>query len=458
MPGYKVLNNYETEDLFAQYLDGINIVTSNQFGEGVPSNPFKFHTHPETDLIIITSPLAANNFEELLPHLKNHFPGKQLLLGLTGQGATEQHIITAHVSADHQTINLYDPKASNAQRFFSGKGGPWTLVLGLLRALNPFPKTTLPLAGAKAFHHALGTQSFFDGVSCGYHNVANILACKKLIEEGNPITRNSLLNKTKNPVNEAAQRLIAISPDKVNSSFTSFIKKAWQDTVMPLQSDAQRKALKFQHYFLGWPAEGKTSQKIIYFVSLRFIVQPLINLLRRPVEFTFNALSETANFLKNSLINWAPTNLFTQYLRSGLMLLANGMQGLFKGAYLALRTITSPITTFQAIKETFNSDTKDNATAKASSSVKPTTVQDEVDEFANEKILSDSNVVRLFKAKGVSMVTPPKKGELTRNADDVADEFVNVEETPQELPNSDLQSEQEYKEETKTTTPFGTGC
>ncbi|WED42927.1 hypothetical protein [Legionella cardiaca] len=359
MPGFEVLGNHETEYLFAKHLTPLTTVTTKDFfavvKKHVLGNPFRYYVDEENKLIIITTPLAANNFADLLPHLENFFAAKglppcQLLLGLDGQGATEKHIVTTYVSADKKTIEIFDPKASNAERFFSGEGGIGTIILGLLRSLNPFPKTKLPLAGTTANYHSLGTQSFFDGISCGYHNVANILACKDLIERGKPINPENLWKKTVNPVTESAAPLAKEKKyaQIVDSSFSSFIKKAWLDTVMPLENDKQRNELQFQHYFLGWPKEDSLAKRIFYFASLSFITVPIINLVRRPIEFLFNATSEIANYAKNRLINWAPTNVLAQYLRSGLMLLAYGVQGLSKGVYLALRTLTSPITSFQA--------------------------------------------------------------------------------------------------------------
>lgn len=444
MPGYETLNNALTEELLAEYLtkssnplaqylpaSSIKTITQDEFNARVRKddiyiNPFKYYTHPTTNLIIITTPIAANNFSDLLPHLSTLFPGKQLLLGLDGRGATEQHIVTAYVSADQGTIEIFDPKASNAKRFFSGEGGIGTLLSGLLRALNPFPKTSLPLAKTTANYYALGTQSFFDGVSCGYHNVANLLAGKELLEQGSEITRDGLLARTKNPVSEAATFLKEKAPQKVDSNFVSFVKKAWQDTMMPLENEAQRKALKFQHYFLGWPYQGKTSQKVLYFVSLRFLFQPVINLIRRPVEFTFNLISETANFLKNSLINWAPTNLFTQYLRSGLMLLSNAFQGLFKAAYLAVRTVTSPIVTYETLLGRKTPHTR-GETRKENSESSPISVPN-----PSEKVSSGgSNVVTLFAKQGIS--TRSSSSDLrTKDFETVEseDEFTKIESPP----------------------------
>lgn len=353
MTGYTVLSTKDTNSLLSENLGPCSSGSLEDYG-----NPFEYYVHPNNDLVIITTPLFAGDFATLLPQLSERFANQKLLLGLMGQGATEQHIVTTYVSEDRKSIEIFDPKASDPQRFFSGQKGIGTVLRGLLRALNPFPRSTIALSSdnnsdssvTKANYSSLGTQSFFDGVSCGYHNVANILACKKLIENGEEITVSNLLAQTKNPVSEAAKLLQEknIASHKVETSFLDFMKKAWQDTVMPLVSEKQKETLQFKHYFLGWPQNPTRAQQIFYFASFSFIAIPLINLVRRPVEFILNASAETANYAKNRLINWAPTNIASQYLRSGLLLLTYGIQGLFKAAYLVIRTVTSPITSFEA--------------------------------------------------------------------------------------------------------------
>ncbi len=70
--------------------------------------------------------------------------------------------------------------------------------------------------------------------------------------------------------------------------------------------------------------------------------------MKLPSEFLFSGLSESANYLKNRLISWAPKNNAAQYFRSGLLLSATGFQGLFKGLSLGIRTIASPLTSYRA--------------------------------------------------------------------------------------------------------------
>ena len=71
-------------------------------------------------------------------------------------------------------------------------------------------------------------------------------------------------------------------------------------------------------------------------------------MLKLVTELPLNLLSESASFVKNQLITWVPTNGVTQGIRSILLATATSLQALFKGAYYLLRTITSPITSFQA--------------------------------------------------------------------------------------------------------------
>lgn len=383
MVGYLVLDEKDSEALLAQKLQpihGVDDVTFNRIiGVRAPvitKNLF-YYVDPVNNLIIVTTPINAAEFGELLTHLDNYFSkiglaNKQLLLSLTGRGVTEKHVVTAYCSAGRQNIQIFDSKASNPSKFFSSLAATQlgTLVLSLFRSLVPSPRQTITLSDASyrmypdnnqlgqnrqftADYTALGTQSFFDGVSCGYHSAATILICRELIAAGEDINRENILARTNNPVNEATILLKETNPKKVNNAFFAFMKKAWFDTVMPLGDEKEREASYFRHYFLGWPKEGSV-KKALYLVFLGFIFFPLINSIRRPLEFTLNAFSEVANLAKNQLIAWAPTTPGRQYLRSALILLAYGFQGLFTGTYLLLRTVTSPITSFKAAQQINN--------------------------------------------------------------------------------------------------------
>ncbi|WP_412757336.1 hypothetical protein [Legionella bozemanae] len=135
-----------------------------------------------------------------------------------------------------------------------------------------------------------------------------------------------------------------------HSSFFLFLKKAWQDTFLPLAQEHEKNTYHFGHYFLGWPSKANAS-KIAYFLTLKFITAPLTNLLSLITEFPLNFLSETCSFFKNKVLSWAPTHGITQSIRTLLLLSTMGLQNLFKGAYYLLRTVTSPRVSYEAARK-----------------------------------------------------------------------------------------------------------
>ena len=393
MVGYVVLNDQNSEELLEKN-SAIETIDINEFNQLIDKdflfdkdflsvfnylNGFiSFYRIPEINLVVITSPVPAEQYGQMLHYLEVYLrakkvvlddqPQQQYLMGLKGQGATEGHIVTAYASADKPPkIQLFDSKVSDAGKFFSGEKNVrfGNLVASLFRSLRINPEQTIQLEigelqkpdspsteskslSVEANYFSLGTQSFFDPASCGYHSAATIKICQQLLLDREELNPEAILAAIGNPVSEGYETIQATNEYKVRIHFSDFLKQAWMDTIMPLDDEDQRKKLNFSHYFFGWPSENSKAQKALYLITLGFITNPLINMIRRPVEFAFNAASETANYFKNRLINWAPKDPVTQYFRSALLLLTFCLQGLFKGAYLVLRTVTSPITSFQA--------------------------------------------------------------------------------------------------------------
>lgn len=140
------------------------------------------------------------------------------------------------------------------------------------------------------------------------------------------------------------------APDRVKVSFLAFLKKAWQDTFLPLAQEHEKDTYHFGHYFMGWPSQPSGSI-IAYVLTLKFITTPLTNLVSLVTEFPLNLLSETFSFLKNKVLAWAPTNGATQSIRSFLLLATMGLQNLFKGICYLIRTITSPLVSFKEARK-----------------------------------------------------------------------------------------------------------
>jgi hypothetical protein len=344
--GYPLLNDIQVRSLLEKALGTHSgIINKSQ-------DPYYFYLDPNKKIILLMTPVEHRFLESVLKNIADELGAKDfseyhVLAGVIGNGLTEKHIVSAYCPPKDGQIQIFDSKISDPDKFFSQRSGiqVGTLVKGLFRSLlpNPISHPQIELGRIRqADYIPLGTQSLFDGASCGYHTATNLMTLISRIENNQSIGPDDLLAATQTPV---VQHTESLGLQK-NSRFTSFIKKAWQDTFMPLDNDEERKSTHFGHYFMGWPKKGAGS-RALYFLTLGFITTPVVNLIRLPTEFLFNALSEIANYLKNALISWAPTNYVTQSLRSVALLTCIGLQGLFKGVSLLLRTVTAPVTSFK---------------------------------------------------------------------------------------------------------------
>ncbi|VEB34176.1 hypothetical protein [Legionella cherrii] len=313
------------------------------------------------NVIIVHNSIPVESLSTFLAFLETRkdLTKKHILFGVEGEGATERHIVTMHLPPNGAQPKVYDSKYSNPERFFSlptAKNSIGGILRAMFHSLNPFAERgqTVSLGhlgiNQPATYYGLGTQSFFDGITCGYHTGHLIKTLADLLEDAPDFdpSPEALLDELVAPVSNSATELHAQDAPKVpQTSFFSFLKKAWQDTFLPLVNEGERNNYHFGHYFMGWPSQAKGS-KIAYFITFKFITSPLTNLLSLALEFPLNLLSETFSFLKNQLLSWAPTNAFTQSIRSVLLLTTIGLQALFKGANYLLRTITSPMASFKA--------------------------------------------------------------------------------------------------------------
>ncbi|WP_131750922.1 hypothetical protein [Legionella erythra] len=358
MAGYAVLNNETMEYILTQSFADIEVVEPNPLCR----ERLKYCIETikgDYKILVILTPIqqglgsALASLRANIPEFRQQKDRFHVLAGVVGNGVTERHIVSMYMPPNGD-IHFFDPKASDPQKFFSDERGfNWRRLLpALWNALSSRPQSSFTLHDGQeetrpAVHSALGTQSFFDGVSCGYHHASQLLALRELIKAGKAVTVDGLLGKLKNPVSETANKL-GDSPYKAlaDNHFFSFMKKAWLDTYLPGLNGKARQTLHFGHYFMGWPSKKGIFRKVVYVVTLGFIVNPLINAIKLP-ELLANGLSESFSFLKNQLITWAPTHPATQFLRSGLLLSTLTLQGLFKGLYFAIRTVTSPITSFK---------------------------------------------------------------------------------------------------------------
>ncbi len=322
-------------------------------------NPLDYTWEQRGNVVIVHNPIPVQSLKVFLDDLGKKIPPQvHVLLGVEGQGANEQHIVTMHLPPNGDQARVYDSKFSNPERFFSTAPSKNT-ILGILGAafhsLNPFASPEQPVdlthLGSdrvkSATYYAFGTQSFFDEFTCGYHTGSLIEILADFLKQDQDPSPIELLDALRDPITDSAKKLLRQNAPKVpDVSLLSFWKKAWQDTFLTLTDQELRSQYHFGHYFLGWPSDPKGS-KIAYFLTLKFITAPLTNLLSLATEFPLNFLSETSSFLKNRILSWAPTNWLTQSIRSVLLLATMGLQGLFKGAYYLIRTMTSPIVSFK---------------------------------------------------------------------------------------------------------------
>lgn len=347
-----------------------------------PFQPLSFSVIDKEDgtapILIITTPLGANlkegnadfasAFAKIQKQLHvddlNHY---HIIAPLVGEGVTEGHITTLYRPPGvHARYTIFDSKIGDSEAFLTS---PNTTVVvrrfsfgkalrGLARAffngrftennVDVSSSETVPDALKKIDYASLGIQSFFDGVSCGFHHLSTSMSIISLVHEGEAINQQNLLDKIaeKDPLQEATSFLNEAGI-KVKTSYNDFIKKAWEDTFLPNMSRDQRKKTSFIEYFLGWPAKNGAWEKVAYVVLLGWIFTPGKNIIKLSTEFLLKAVSESFNFLKHALFKLSPTSVAGQLLRSAALFITYGLHGIAEGARLLVRTVTSPLVSME---------------------------------------------------------------------------------------------------------------
>lgn len=312
---------------------------------------------------------AIFSYDELIQAIQAQWSDYNLnnfhiIAPVIGEGATEKHIVTLYKPPNASAPMIFDSKTSDPERLVAPADRRLSRRLvsgsvGSVRALNPSFSQTLDtedktvLAGLRgASYHALDTQSYLDPKTCGYHCAQ---VCKEIAEmvceaPAIPVNVDNLLNrlKNRNPVDESLVILQDEEP-QFNNNFFSFIQKAWYETyIKPVVKQGTRATdYSFLNYFAGLPSEGEL-KLFIYFVSLAFIVTPLVNTLKLPTEFLLKALAEGVYYLKDQIMLWAPTSAPLQYARSTLLFFTHLLHYVLEGSRLWVRTVTSPINSFNA--------------------------------------------------------------------------------------------------------------
>ncbi|KTD42772.1 hypothetical protein [Legionella parisiensis] len=351
MPGYLPTNDLTFPCLFRENKKSL---------EPICASKISYVLERHKNVVIVRTPIHVESFKTFFEDLKERIDLSQMhvVLGVVGQGVSNDHIVTMHLPPGKQP-HVYDSKYSNPERFFSlprTKNSLINKIRNALYALNPNSNQTINLKHLdceqieSATYHAFGTQSFFDDITYAYHTRSIIKTLASFLKKDINPSPEQLLDALINPVAKSAQILKENAPNLIKISFFSFLKKAWHDTFLSLAQEDEKDTYHFGHYFFGWPSKPNAS-KIAYFLTLKFITAPLTNLLSLITEFPLNFLSETCSFFKNKVLSWAPTHGITQSIRTLLLLSTEGLQGLFKGAYYLLRTVTSPLVSYKAARK-----------------------------------------------------------------------------------------------------------
>ena len=375
MAGLKVLGSISEAHRLKEWLEA-HYPTARMVGDILPGQK-RYFIDSQSGTVIFVSPMQAidqpgctdavfslNDLEGIALNAdEGELNDYAIIAPIVGNGATERHIISLYSPPLNnpnvtRELQIYDSKTSNPSKLISRLPdsrlwNAWMAFAGAFRALLPnYRKTNIQplnnqlvesdLKGAD--YYSLGSQSYFDGVKCGYNSIETIQAMVDLRHEGTPITRQSL--KAELASVSTATTLFDVKQEKINLG--SFLKQAWQDTFMPAVSKDNRKTRHFGHYFMGWPHKPGKARIAAYFLTLGFLFHPLINSLKIVTELPVKMLSETINWVRNRLMLWSPTNSFVQYFRGGLLGLSYILFGVVEGTRLLLRTIISPINSFKA--------------------------------------------------------------------------------------------------------------
>jgi hypothetical protein len=315
--------------------------------DAAQSNQFDVHVIEE-NVFILKPMLSLIDLRSLQAEIKRKLGEKNIIVGLVGQGITEKHIVTHFIPkgviSESNPVIAYDSKGPVNTNFYKFAKSPFTKFTDLLKAffllLRSKPVDKFKVNGLHINAISLGTQSLFDGVSCGMRHVQHML-----------LMHNWKTDNFKQPnllvAQDLTQKELSKLFNKTSMNYGEFISLAWQQTFMTGLSLEEKKQRNFLNYFMGWPKEGKTSQKIIYFLSLGFITSPLISLLKTFLQFPIHAIGESMHYLRNKLMLQTPHSLVIQFLRSIGIVFTAAIEGVSNTLGFIINTIMSPIDNFK---------------------------------------------------------------------------------------------------------------
>ncbi|WP_218813768.1 hypothetical protein [Rickettsiella endosymbiont of Dermanyssus gallinae] len=167
---FQPLENYQSQYLNAQ-----------QTG----MNPLHYFVNQKDKAIVLATPVDTANLSAYLDILIKHLALENLddyhvVIPLIGKGITERHIVSYYKAPGAESIPMiFDSKTGNLAGFFNVKKNS---VAPNISYCN------------------LGTQSFFDSVTCGYHTLINTANIVSLIQDGKKVNTASLLKALKKTI------------------------------------------------------------------------------------------------------------------------------------------------------------------------------------------------------------------------------------------------------------------
>ncbi|KTC97188.1 hypothetical protein Lgee_1849 [Legionella geestiana] len=319
MPGYPMTASEDLQD-FITSIFGLNTATIGFTYAGIATE--------YTEVLgtkIFLHPVSSYHVDDFLEALGND----KAAFGLVGHGLTERHILTAY-KGDNNQIILFDSKRSDGERFLSNLWNPPFSFNAFFRTLFGFGDV-FNINGQTVRYISLGTQSAWDGTTCGLHVAAMLNGIRQLCSRNEPITAESILDEMGNPVVDVVSALEDDNEIHEAISFRAFMNSAWNDTFLRNRpSDESARA-----YFFGWHGSENTLPFEPVFETLRSVLKLLTALPAR-------VLAETGAFARKSLMETAPKNGFTQSLRSGAMLLTFAFEGMCRSVGMLFQTVLEP--------------------------------------------------------------------------------------------------------------------
>lgn len=363
---------------------GISMLTDSTVSEGLMgSDVLKTKVSPKPisirgikcyeadNMLVCAEPLNVNGdtgYQKFIDNLTPQQNQKHLVVPIVGAGNTERHIATLYRSPQGVTT-VFDSKLSEPMKFLTTSAKPNGFLAKVGNAVAGFFRSTFnakynsqincrqaALALQNVRFEGLGTQSFFDGVSCGYQVMANVEHIVDLIDAKQSVNRQSLLEKIATAetscVNRAKQLLSQSSEIevKLDNSYLGFLKLAWQKIFNNLEYYAHpdlswQSSLNFQkgrkswaQYFAGAPLKGESNW---WYVTAPFIF--IKNVVKTIIETPVALFSATAHYVVNKIYQTSPTSWWGKSLRSIGLALTGTVYGLTEGARRVINFISSPI-------------------------------------------------------------------------------------------------------------------